>query len=203
MCSLTVEALTGFNFLRLERTMASQGSVQVTVPTAGKELGPGPMLLLASAGRATTFASRSVQALNLPGVATELVVSMAAGTWPDSWRPSVLGPTPDGLFVWRGLTLPIYCLPFWWFAGLGLDALFSRYRLHWSVLLLGTLLCGFFLFLVTGLAIAWDKRDDRDMAFVFCGFAIWVPLLAAFPSTWIRRLRRQRASKREDRVAHP
>lgn len=194
VCTLSLEGLIGINYLRLQNVVAEGGSVQVDVES-GSQFGQNQLLLLASVGRSATFVSRSVQALNFPGMLTEVVVSMCTRTWPDSWRPSIFGPSPEGLFIWRGLIFPLYCLPFWWFAGLGLDAFFSQRYLHWSILLLGTLLTGFFLFLATGLAIASDRRDYQDMAFVFCGFAIWIPLLSMFPATWLRQLLRRRAAR--------
>jgi hypothetical protein len=93
--------------------------------------------------------------------------------------------------MWRGLIFPIYCLPFRWFAGLGIDAFRGR-RCHWTVFLFGTLLTAFFVFIGIVLAITAEKRDYGDEIFVFAGFIIWVALLSPYPITWGRSLLRSR-----------
>jgi hypothetical protein len=133
---------------------------------------------------------------------TEVVVSMAAGSWPESWRPKSFGPTAQDLFVWRGLTFPLYCIPFWWFAGIGVDAAMSRRRPHWSILLIGTLLVALFLLIAIAVTFGVDADDHKDMAFVFFGFAIWIPLLSAFPIAWIRRWIAWRNQKKSLLVPH-
>jgi hypothetical protein len=131
--------------------------------------------------RATRF-SHAIQNINLPALTVDLLIDRFSSSWPDSW-------TPFGLYfeTWRAIIYPIYCLPFWWFAGLGIDAVRGRRHLRWSVLLLGTLLCGFFLFIACGLIFGLPAEDHRDMGWVFYRFGLWVTLLATFPTAWVRR----------------
>jgi len=141
--------------------------------------------------------SRPIQSLNFPGMVGEILVSLAARSWPDSYRPASLGPLPDDLFIWRAIIFPFYCLPFWTFAGLGLDGLLGSRKLRWPILLIGTLLCAFFLFIAIGLACASGNSRDEDSAFIWWGFALWIPLIGTFPATWIRIAINRRRSKRK------
>jgi hypothetical protein len=126
--------------------------------------------------------SHLVTALNAPGVVVELLASLPT-SWPDSWHPARLM-----LESWRAISMPFFCMPFWWFFGRGVDAALGRRRLHWTSLLAGTLLCGFFLFLLVGLGIAareWERGEIVDWA--LCGMALWTIVFGVFPFTWIYR----------------
>jgi len=145
-----------------------------------------------SAVGAGSFASRTVQAINIPGMFGEVIADLITRTWPDSWRPAYFGSSPPGLFAWRGLIFPLYCAPFWWFIGLGVDAFRGDRRLHWAVFLVGTVFAIFFLIISIGLAATFEMRDYQDMAFVFVGLFPWTVLFALFPITWWRNFRRAR-----------
>ena len=131
------------------------------------------------------FASYCIQALNLPGVGGEVVVSMATGTWRSLYQPRVVGPSMQGGFVWYAISFPFFCAPFWWFAGLGLDTLTGRRSLRWPVLLMGTLLCALFLCIAVMVVIA-DGTSRHYFGLEWCGFALWVSLMASFPAAWVR-----------------
>ncbi len=155
---------------------------------------PRDQLLRTAVMRTAWVASRPIQAINLPAMATELAMSGIMRTFPDSYRPSSFGDEPDDLFVWRGIIFPVYCIPFWWFAGCGLDAALKRRQLPWPVLLLGTLLCVFFIVIAIGLSFTTPYDKSESNTFVWWGFAVWIPLLATFPFAWLRK----RSSKQKD-----
>lgn len=123
-----------------------------------------------------------IEAINLPAFSIDLLISRFSSSWPATWMPSGMP-----FESWRAITYPFYCLPFWWFTGLGLDALLKRRRLRWPVLLLGTLLCSFFLFLLLGLRFGLSAEDRAEMTYPFWGFGLWVVLLGIFPATWLRQ----------------
>jgi hypothetical protein len=126
--------------------------------------------------------SHSVQAFNMPGFLLDLAVDRCSKSWPNEW-------TPRGLDFaqWRALSFPIFCLPFWWIAGSGLDGSLKRSRLSWLALLLGFSL--WVAFLVTGLGLWFAARHDNpeNIIFPFWGFGLWFVLLAAFPIAWMRQ----------------
>ena len=143
-----------------------------------------------SISMAAEFTSDTIQAINTPAFSIELAIDRSAKTWPTGW-------TPFGLDFrqWRALIFPVYCLPFWWFAGLGLDALSGSRKLRWWVLLAGSLLWVFIVFLLCGLCFGLPASERHDMVFPYWGFAIWVALLVVFPLTWIKQALARRRIK--------
>lgn len=119
--------------------------------------------------------------IDVPANFVELPIDRLLPTWPETWYP-------DGFTVssWRAVTFPFYALPFWWFAGLGLDTLFRRRHLAWPVLVLGSALC-----MVSALgAVALTQAGERpfdapgvDLPVVI-GAYLWALLFAAFPVAW-------------------
>jgi hypothetical protein len=120
-------------------------------------------------------------AVNLPATAIELALSRFSPVWPGVWVPF-----PLRTDSWRAIIDPVYCLPFWWFAGVGLDNLLHRRLLRWPLRLVGTILCGFFIFLALGLTFGLSSEDRVGTAWIFWGFGLWVVLFSSFPAAWIR-----------------
>ena len=168
------------------------GTLVIEAGDGGFEL-PRPSITAYASMSAASDLSKPIQALNSPAMLTEVVASMVTRSWPDSWRPSYFGPTQPGLFLWRALIFPIYCIPFWWIAGRGIDAWFVRRRLGWPSLLAGSFLCGAFLFLFTGLAVTTETRSYKDMLFILIGLGLWIVLFATYPATWVRLYFERRA----------
>ena len=125
--------------------------------------------------------SQLISGLNAPGVFLVMPIS-AFTTWPSEWHPKSL----PGTF-WRSISLPFFCLPAWWFAGRGLDALFGWRRPRWWTLLIGSIFCAGFLVLTVGLFFAFTPPDRADGSMIVGGMALWTMLFAAFPVVWIRR----------------
>lgn len=192
LCSVTLIALATPTWVDLAHKPVHNGFIDIYEGTDTFRLPRTAIPRWAIFGAANQL-SRPIQALNFPAMTTEMVMSGIMRSWPDSWRPAVFGPLPADLFLWRAIIFPVYCLPFWWIAGVGLDALLGSRQLRRHGLLGGSLLCGFFVFIGTGLAIAGDHRDYRDMWFIFAGLAIWSILLAAYPAVWLRERRRRKS----------
>ena len=128
--------------------------------------------------------SQAIQAVNMSGFITEVGVNRCIKTWPKAWAPSGLD-----LLQWWALSFPIACLPFWWFAGMGIDSLLGNRRLPWLVLLLGTTLCICFAVIELSLLFRspYSVKPDPVPASWLCGIGLWSLLLAAFPVAWIRK----------------
>jgi len=140
--------------------------------------------------------SHLLTALNMPGFLGELIVDLPTA-WPESWRPAGVS-----LESWRALIWPVFSLPAWLLVGYGVDALLGWRKLHWSVLLTGTLLCVIFaVVLVAGIAVDTFTSDRGDDGFLFCGLSLWSALFATLPAVWIRRWRSRRAEAKAARQA--
>jgi hypothetical protein len=201
ICIATLAAITTLRYVELRRISVDDRGVRIHSHNFDVHVSTNHFLIVSFISAASA-ASRPIQAINLPAIAIEAIVDGVTRTWPDSWRPAAFGPTPNGLFAWRGLIFPIYGVPFWWFAGLGIDGLTTRRRNPWPVLLLGTVLFGLLLIVGVGLAVASEDRDYRDLSFAFYGLALWVSLFATFPVTWVRLFFQRRAVRKASMDLH-
>jgi hypothetical protein len=132
----------------------------------------------------------TIMALDMPGMFGEAAVS-GLTSWPDSWRPK-------GFLLesWRSITIPFFCLPVWWFVGLGLDCLLLDGRLHWFAHFIGSFLCVVFIvvYLAVKFGVPVSNGSDPDSAWIFWGIGLWAALFAVFPVTWILKRRNRRAA---------
>jgi hypothetical protein len=135
-----------------------------------------------------------VNAVNIPGVFTELIVSLPL-SFPESFHPAGVP-----LVGWRTLVISFYCLPFWWFAGFGAEGLLRFRVLRWRSLLPGTIVAVLFLALLVGFAFGMTpaERAESDPwmesnSWILWGFGLWVLLFSAFPASWIRNRGRKAA----------
>jgi hypothetical protein len=129
-----------------------------------------------------TTCARIINGVMLPANSIELPIDRLLPAWPDTWHPSNFS-----VFSWRAITFPIYCLPFWWFAGYGADALFKRRRPRWPTLLTGTLLCTLFALLTIGFCVSPSPYSEPAVNIpLIIGGVLWTVLFATFPSTWLR-----------------
>jgi hypothetical protein len=88
--------------------------------------------------------------------------------------------------------LSLFGLPFWWLVGCGLDALISNERVHWSLLLIGTLLAGGCLALVLGFHVGISATEREGNPWLMRGLAGWIIAFAVLPIAWIVQWIRQR-----------
>lgn len=124
-----------------------------------------------------------INGIMLPANAIELPIDRALPSWPDTWHPPGFS-----VFSWRAITFPIYCLPFWWLAGYGVDALLKRRQPRWPSLLAGTFLCVLFALLAIGGCLAPSPYSTPAVNIpVIIGGVLWTVLFATFPTTWLRK----------------
>lgn len=125
----------------------------------------------------------TISVLNAPGhllgaLASQLVVHHANGF------PDALGP-----FLWRVLSMPLFAIPAWFFAGRGMDGLFMRQRMRLFDLALSAILVLLSLLISFGLRFGLSESERGDVLLVsyILGF-FWWSLLFAFPlSAWMRQ----------------
>jgi hypothetical protein len=158
---------------------------------------PRNQFLVRSVTAAAIRSGHTIEALDTPAFSIQLLFDRFSPSWPMEW-------TPIGLdfFAWRAVIFPIYCLPFWWFVGLGVDGLLKRRLLGWPVYLLGTFLCIGFIVLTIGLTFGVPREDHQGFEIYLCGFALWVILFGVFPAGWIRTWLKGRRSLHANQHDH-
>jgi hypothetical protein len=117
------------------------------------------------------------------------------------WKPFAMD-----FLVWRAITWPFLCLPFWWIAGRAIDALNAIPkrklipRIGWTETIIG------FLFMITcaigfvGLLFSGSKKDNDSVTIRFvAGCGLWALLgsLSVIARFRQRRLRRHTTSIRQ------
>src|SRR5882672_4764495 len=125
----------------------------------------------------------TIALLNAPGhllgtLASQLVVHHGNGF------PESLGP-----FLWRVLSLPLFAIPAWFFAGRGIDGLLLRRRMRLFDLVLSAILVLLSLVLSALLRFGLSESEragEKIMVYYIFGYAWW-SLVFAFPlSAWVR-----------------
>jgi len=145
---------------------------------------------------AMDWRSRTLMDINPPALGIETLVSIGP-RWPEIWRPDAIA-----LATWRALVYPLYALPAWWLAGMALDALFGRRRLHWLVFAVAMVLflfCG--LMAVAGSVVS--LQGDAEDLWRAIGFILWSLLFAVAPVAWWRQRRRDTRRDPLSREAEP
>jgi hypothetical protein len=138
---------------------------------------------------ATNSRAHAITAINIPGIIPAILFSLSTSL-PQSWHPA--GWVLD---TWRAVVFPLFCLPTWWFAGLGVDSLLGWRRLHWGTLLSGSIF--FFLFVTLFLGFRFgmsaSERAEGDSDWILWGVGLWALLFATFPCGWLRQNRSRAA----------
>ncbi|HEX6496098.1 MAG TPA: hypothetical protein VF018_11480, partial [Acidobacteriaceae bacterium] len=88
---------------------------------------------------------------------------------------------------------PFFALPFWWLVGRGLDGIVREERLHWSPLLIGTLLAGTCFVLVLGFRFGIPAAERENDPWLMRGLTGWTIAFAVLPIAWILQTLRRRA----------
>jgi hypothetical protein len=173
---------------------ASAGSNQVHIHAGAFEaIVPRDQIVLWSIRMATIPKARTMMAINLPGSLMQWLISLPSRSSPPSgWHPQALA-----LETWQALVFPFFALPFWWLVGCGLDAIVSKERMHWSLLLFGTVLFGLCLAAVIAFSFPMSTADRRDLALPMKGVTGWTIAFAILPIAWIA----QSISQRHQRTA--
>jgi hypothetical protein len=166
---------------------ASKGSGQVTIHSGQIEMTfPRSQIVPWAIRTATISKAHLVKAINLPGTIFDILISLPT-SWPSTWHPAALAPE-----TWDTLVYPFYCLPFWWLVGRGLDGTVNNERLHWSLLLTGTLLSGTCLALTLAFRLDMSVSERIGADWFIRGFAGWTIAFAVLPIAWIMQSIRPR-----------
>jgi hypothetical protein len=139
------------------------------------------------------FSTGASAALNLPGGEIQLPYIILSADKME-WKPVAMD-----FRVWRAITWPFLCLPFWWIAGRAIDALNAIPkrklipRIGWTETIIG------FLFMTTcaigfaGLLFSGSKEDNDSVTIRFvAGCGLWAMLggLSVIARFRQRRLRK-------------
>ena len=166
---------------------ASKGATQIHVHTQELEMSlPRNQIVPLAIRLVTVSKAHIIQGINVPGTIFEILISLPT-SWPAIWHPAALLPE-----TWDALVLPFFALPFWWLVGCGLDALIAKERLHWSLLLIGTLLAASCLALLLGFHAGISTAEQEASPWRMRGLAGWTIAFAVLPIAWIVQSTRQR-----------
>jgi hypothetical protein len=138
----------------------------------------------------TTAKAHLMMAINLPGILIQALISLPSiKSGAQSWHPQALT-----LQTWQALVFPFFALPFWWLVGRGLDGTVNNERLHWSLLLVGTLLSGTCLALTLGFRLNMSVSERIGADWFIRGFAGWTIAFAVLPIAWVTQSIRPRSN---------
>lgn len=116
--------------------------------------------------------------LNLPGALIGAPLSVPAASY--------LRTHPSGFSVqtWHTVTMPFFCLPAWWFVGLGMEGALTRTRLHWALRSVGLIFCCACVAVVIGILTS-PPADRRELVPFMPGAIFWAVAFGSFPLNWI------------------
>jgi hypothetical protein len=122
-----------------------------------------------------------LKAISLPGIITGALISLMT-MWLHAVRAS-----SGSLDAWKTLGSPVYCLPFWWLAGCGLDSWFREKRLDAITIAAGTLT--FLLFVVLSVRSIFERSGSQmtEDSWAIWSMLLWTAVFATVPLGWLRR----------------
>jgi hypothetical protein len=161
---------------------ASKGATQVHIHSGQFDMTlPRDQIVPLAIRIETTAKAHLMMAVNLPGSIVQALISLPSiKSGAESWHPQALT-----LETWQALVFPFFALPFWWLVGCGLDGLIGEERLHWSLLLAGTLLSATCLALTLGFRLSMSVSERIGSDWFVRGFAAWSIAFAVLPIAWI------------------
>lgn len=161
---------------------ASKGSSQVQIHSGQFEMTlPRDQIVPLAIRMMTASKAHLMMAINLPGILIQTLISLPSiKSGAQSWHPQALT-----LETWEALVFPFFALPFWWLVGCGLDSMLGKERLHWSLLLTGTLLSLTCLILTVGFRLGMSVSERIGADWFIRGFACWTIAFAVLPIAWI------------------
>lgn len=120
--------------------------------------------------------------LNLPGALIGAPLSVPAASY---FRTH---PSWFSVQTWHTVTVPFFCLPAWWFVGVGMEGTLTRKRLHWALRLVGLVFCGACVALVIGILTS-PPADRSDLLPFMPGAIFWAVAFGLLPLNWLLTLR--------------
>jgi hypothetical protein len=179
------------DFISLEQAARGTGEARISAGSFEERI-PRDRFLPFAAETVSMQFGHTIMAVNTPGTLVEALVSLPT-TWPSSYRPA-------GILLdeWRCFSLPLFCMPAWWLVGIGLDGLVGRRRIHWSIMVLGTIFSILFFVLVIGLRFGMDASERAETVWPLWGLGLWAVLFAVVPLAWwqSQRIQRRQAKAR-------
>jgi hypothetical protein len=141
------------------------------------------------------FFLSSVVALNIPAGLIQLPYSMNS--------PTKLEWSPNGMndLIWRAISWPFLCLPFWWIAGRAIDALtaekyrFVKPRIGLMETAIGSIWAAFGALIFAGFLVMAAIKKDPDSTRIAAAGGLWT-LLGAL--SLIARFRQKRLHERQN-----
>ena len=119
-----------------------------------------------------------VDGINLPGFVLHSLASLLLfGS--AQWYPAATAPE-----TLRVITTPILCLPAWWFVGSGIEGFFGTRKLRWPALIIGIVLCLFFLALALGFTLAESPQERAETTVPIWSFFFWAAAFAIPVIAW-------------------
>jgi hypothetical protein len=147
------------------------------------------------------FSTGAAAALNLPGMEIQLPYIILSANKME-WMPIAMD-----FRVWRAITLPFLCLPFWWMAGRAIDALIAIPkrklipRIGWTETIIGFLLMTTCAIGFAGLLLSGSKEDKDSVTIRFvAGCGLWA-LLGSL--SVIARFRQWRLRRQQQKLSSP
>jgi hypothetical protein len=146
------------------------------------------------AEREPRFPSRfeDVWYLNIPADLVEIGISMPT-SWPESYRPHWSWPV--GLDGFRALTWPIWAIPFWLFAGRGIDSLFRGKPISVFEAFFSGLIGLCFGGLAVALAFDPGEFDEPHMRWIALPGVMWITFSLICLIAWWKQRRAKRTKQ--------
>lgn len=116
--------------------------------------------------------------LNLPGVLVGAPLSVPIASYLRS-HPRVFS-----VRTWHTVTLPFFCIPGWWFLGLGMDTVLRRKHVRWRLHAIGSILCCVCIAVLIGILTS-PPADKIDLQPFMPGAIFWAVAFGLFPSNWL------------------
>lgn len=116
--------------------------------------------------------------LNLPGALVGAPVSVPVASYLRSH------PRMFSMLTWHTVTMPFFCMPAWWFLGLGMDAALTRKRLHWVLHATGSILCCGCIAILIGILTS-PPADKTGLMPFMPGAIFWAVAFGLFPLNWL------------------
>jgi hypothetical protein len=141
------------------------------------------------------FFLSSVVALNIPAGLIQLPYSMNSPT-KRAWSPKGMND-----LIWRAISWPFLCLPFWWIAGRAIDALTAekyrliRPRIGLMETAIGSIWAVFGALIFIGFLVMAGIKKDPDSTRIAAAGGLWT-LLGAL--SLIARFRQKRLCERQN-----
>jgi hypothetical protein len=168
---------------------ATKGATQITIHSEDSDISLPRNEIVPLAIRTVTLAKAdTMMAINLPGALIQGLISLPSRTSsPGGWHPQALA-----VETWQALVFPFFALPFWWLVGCGIDGLVRKERLHWSLLLAGTLLAALCFAAHFHLDPNAPPPEQDGSGWIFVGLTAWAIAFAVLPIAWIMQSIRER-----------